>query len=121
MDDLYHILSKSHQFLFPMCCALKLCRLMPKLGRFTQSKPNNLVRLTQKSNFPNITQTQRKKRGKVDQTSLERIKCLFSEAKLSNSFWAEVFNIVVYVMNLSPAIVLDYDVPNRVWFAKDFL
>lgn len=46
---------------------------------------------------------------------------MFSEAKLLNSFWAEVFNIVVYVMNLSPAIVLDYDVPNRVWFAKDFL
>ena len=41
------------------------------------------------------------------------------EAKLPNSFWAEAFNTVAYVINLSPAVALDGDVPNKVWFNKD--
>ena len=41
------------------------------------------------------------------------------DTKLPNSFWAEALNTVAYVINLSPAVALDGDFPNRVWFAKD--
>ena len=34
-------------------------------------------------------------------------------------FWDEALNIVAYVINLSPVVALDGDVPNRVWFDKD--
>ena len=44
---------------------------------------------------------------------------MLSEAKLPNSFWAETLNIFAYVINLSPVVALDGDVPNRVWFDKD--
>ena len=44
---------------------------------------------------------------------------MLSEAKLPNSFWAEALNIVAYVINLSPVVALDGDVPKRVWFDKD--
>ena len=44
---------------------------------------------------------------------------MLSEAKLSNSFWAEALNTVAYVINLSPVVALDGDVPKRVWFDKD--
>ena len=44
---------------------------------------------------------------------------MLSKAKLRNSFWAEALNTVTYVINLSPVVALDGDVPNRVWFDKD--
>ena len=39
--------------------------------------------------------------------------------RLSNSFWVEALNTVAYIINLSPVVALDGDVPNRVWFDKD--
>ena len=34
-------------------------------------------------------------------------------------FWVEALNTVTCVINLSPVVALDGDVPNRVWFDKD--
>jgi len=51
----------------PMHWTLKLCCLMPKLRRFTQSKPNNLVRHTQNPHFPKIIQLKAKRRERGDQ------------------------------------------------------
>ena len=55
----------------------------------------------------------------MNRTLVERVRCVLSEAKLSNSFWAKALNAVAYVINLSPVVALDGDVPNRVWFDKD--
>ena len=55
----------------------------------------------------------------MNRTLVERARCVLLEAKLPNSFWAEALNIVAYVINLSPVVALDGDVPNRVWFDKD--
>ena len=41
------------------------------------------------------------------------------DAKLSDSFWAEALNTAAYVINLSPAVSLDGDVPDRVWTGKN--
>ncbi|KAF3656674.1 hypothetical protein FXO37_15359 [Capsicum annuum] len=54
--------------------------------------------------------------------SLDEVKCIkggWKKAKLPNSFWAEALKAIAYVINLSPAVALDGDVPNRIWFAKD--
>ena len=55
----------------------------------------------------------------MNKTLVERVEYVLSQTKLSNSFWAEELNTVVYVINLSPAVALDGDVPNKVWFNKD--
>ena len=55
----------------------------------------------------------------MNRTLVERVRCLLSEAKLSNSFWAEALNTVAYVINLSLVVALDGDVPNRILFDKD--
>nr|XP_016465202.1 PREDICTED: pentatricopeptide repeat-containing protein At2g02980, chloroplastic-like [Nicotiana tabacum] len=55
----------------------------------------------------------------MNRTLVVRVRCLLLEAKLPNTFWAEALNTVAYVINLSPAVALDGDVPDRVWFAKD--
>lgn len=50
---------------------------------------------------------------------MERVRCFHSEAKLSNSFWGETLLTVVHVINLSPVVALQSDVPSRVWYGKD--
>ena len=56
---------------------------------------------------------------RINRTLVERARCVLLEAKLPNSFWAEALNIFAYVINLSPVVALDGDVPKRVWFDKD--
>ena len=36
-------------------------------------------------------------------------------AKLPKSFWGEALNTEVYMINISPSIPLDFDIPQRVW------
>ena len=50
---------------------------------------------------------------------MERVRCLLSEAKLSNSFWDEDLLTDAHVINLSPTVALQSDVPNSVWHGKD--
>ncbi|KAM3204267.1 hypothetical protein P3L10_027676 [Capsicum annuum] len=38
---------------------------------------------------------------------------------LKNSFWTEALNTAVYVINLSPTVALNGDVPDRVWSGKN--
>ena len=40
-------------------------------------------------------------------------------AKLPKSFWGEVVNTVVYLINILPSIPLAFDIPQRVWTGKD--
>jgi len=44
---------------------------------------------------------------------------LLSEGKLPGSFWGEALYTVAHVINLSPDVVLQTDVPNRVWYGKN--
>ena len=37
----------------------------------------------------------------MHKTLVERVRCVLSEAKLQNSFWAKVLDIVAYVINVS--------------------
>ena len=52
-------------------------------------------------------------------TLMERVKCLLSEAKLPGSFWGEALYTAAHVINLSLVVVLQANVPNRVWYGKD--
>ena len=40
-------------------------------------------------------------------------------AKLPKSFWGEVVNTAIYLINLSSSIPLDFDIPQRVWTGKN--
>ena len=50
---------------------------------------------------------------------MKRVRCLLCEAKLPNSFWGEALLTAAHVINLSPTIALQSDVPNSVWYGKD--
>ena len=56
---------------------------------------------------------------RMNRTLMERVRCLLSEAKLPNSFWGEALLTAVHVINLSPTVALQGDVPNKIWYGKD--
>ena len=41
--------------------------------------------------------------------------------KLPKSFWGEAINTAAYLINISPSVPLDFDIPQRVWTGKDVL
>ena len=56
---------------------------------------------------------------RMNRTLVERVRCLLSQAQLPRSFWGEALSTVVHVLNLSPCVPLDFDVPDKVWSGKD--
>ncbi|RDX85278.1 hypothetical protein CR513_33552, partial [Mucuna pruriens] len=56
---------------------------------------------------------------RMNRTLIERVRCMFSKAKLPKNFWGEALYIAVHVINLSPTVALNTKVPNKIWFGKD--
>ena len=55
----------------------------------------------------------------MNKTLVERIQCLLSQSGLSKSFWGEALSMVAYVLNRSPCVPLQHEVPEKVWSGKD--
>ena len=51
---------------------------------------------------------------RMNRTICERIRCMLSNAKLPNSFWGEAMRTAVDLINLSPSVPLNGDIPQRV-------
>ncbi|RDX76303.1 hypothetical protein CR513_43717, partial [Mucuna pruriens] len=56
---------------------------------------------------------------RMNRTLIERVRCMLSEGKLLKHFWGETLYTTVHVINLSPAVALNTEVPNNIWFGKD--
>ena len=56
---------------------------------------------------------------RMNKTLLETVRCMLSDAKLLDFFWAKALNTAGYVINLSPTVALNGDVPDRVWSGKN--
>ena len=55
----------------------------------------------------------------MNRTIVEKVNCMLKLAKLPKSFWGEAVNTIVYLINISPSIPLDFDIFQRVWIGKD--
>ena len=55
----------------------------------------------------------------MNRTLTEKVTAMLSHAKLSNQFWAEALMTAVYVLNLSPCVPLEGDIPQKVWSGKE--
>ena len=55
---------------------------------------------------------------RMNRTFYDRIRCMFSHAKLPKSFWGEAMRTTVDLINLSPSYPLKGDIPKRVWTGK---
>ena len=55
----------------------------------------------------------------MNKTLVERVGCLLSQAQLPGYFWGEALSTVVYVLNLTPCVPLQFDVPDKAWSGRD--
>ncbi|RDX85022.1 hypothetical protein CR513_33841, partial [Mucuna pruriens] len=55
---------------------------------------------------------------RMNRTLIERVRCMLSEAKLPKHLWGEALYTVVHVINLSPVVALNIEVPKKIWFGK---
>ncbi|RDY04374.1 hypothetical protein CR513_11918, partial [Mucuna pruriens] len=56
---------------------------------------------------------------RMNKTLIERVRCILSEARLLKYFWGEALYTVAHVINLSPAVALNTEVSDKIWFGKD--
>ena len=52
-------------------------------------------------------------------TIVEKIWCMLKMAKLHKPFLGEAVNTAIYLINISPSVPLDFDIPERVCIGKD--
>nr|KYP46584.1 Retrovirus-related Pol polyprotein from transposon TNT 1-94 [Cajanus cajan] len=55
----------------------------------------------------------------MNMTLVERVRCMLSGAKLPKHFWGEALLAAVHIINLSPAVALNTEVPDKIWFGKN--
>ncbi|GKV52757.1 hypothetical protein SLEP1_g59325 [Rubroshorea leprosula] len=56
---------------------------------------------------------------RINRTICDRIVCMLSHAKLPKPFWGEALKTAVYLINRSPSVVLNGDVPEKIWSGKE--
>lgn len=56
---------------------------------------------------------------RMNRTIVEKVRCMLSHSKLPKPFWGEAMNTAVRLINLSPSVPLNGDVPEKVWTGKE--
>uniref|UniRef100_A0A2N9HS85 Integrase catalytic domain-containing protein n=1 Tax=Fagus sylvatica TaxID=28930 RepID=A0A2N9HS85_FAGSY len=56
---------------------------------------------------------------RINRTIVEKVRCMLRMAKLAKSFLAEAVQTACYLINRSPSVPLDFDIPERVWTGED--
>lgn len=56
---------------------------------------------------------------RMNQTLIERVKCMLFEAKFPNHYQGEEFYMAEHVLNLTPTFDLNIEVSNKIWFGKN--
>ena len=56
---------------------------------------------------------------RINRTIVEKVRCTLRMAKLPKPFWAEAVQTACYLINWSPSVPLDFDIPERVWTGED--
>ena len=52
---------------------------------------------------------------RMNRALVERVNCLLLDGELPESFWGEALSTIVHVLNLSPCVSLQHEVPEMVW------
>ncbi len=55
---------------------------------------------------------------RMNQTLLQRARCMRLNANLPKQFWAEAVNTATYLVNRSPSTAIDLKTPQEVWYGK---
>lgn len=56
---------------------------------------------------------------RMNRSLVEKVQCSLSIANLPRSFWVEALYVVPHVINRTPIVDLQADVPDKMWYGKD--
>ncbi|GKV17327.1 hypothetical protein SLEP1_g27844 [Rubroshorea leprosula] len=56
---------------------------------------------------------------RMNRTIVEKVRCMLKMATLPKPFWDEAANTAVYLINRSPSIPLNFQIPEKAWMEKD--
>ena len=56
---------------------------------------------------------------RMNRTMMERVLCILAHAKLRKNYWVEALKTVINVINRSPSVPLEGDIPQRLCTRKD--
>ena len=56
---------------------------------------------------------------RINRIIFKKVRCMLKMTKQPKSFWAEVVQTACYLINRSPSVPLDFDIPERVWTGED--
>lgn len=96
------------------------CLLTDNGGEFCSLKFDNFCADNGIRRIKTVPFTPQKNGGaeRLNQTILERARCMLSNAGLGKEFWAEACNTTVYLINRAPSSRLDFDIPEERWTSK---
>ena len=55
----------------------------------------------------------------MNRTIVEKVRCLLKMEKLPKVFWGEAIRTACYLVNRSPSVPLEFDIPEKLWTGKD--
>ncbi|GKV15798.1 hypothetical protein SLEP1_g26549 [Rubroshorea leprosula] len=56
---------------------------------------------------------------RMNRTIMEKVRCMLRMATLPKPFWGEAVNTAVYLINRSPSVSLNFEIPEKAWTGKD--
>ncbi|CAL5439703.1 unnamed protein product [Camellia sinensis] len=55
----------------------------------------------------------------MNQTIVEKVRCMLKMAKLPKPFWGEAVRVACYLINRSPSVPLNFQIPEEVWSGRE--
>ena len=52
---------------------------------------------------------------RMNRTIVEKVRCMLKMGKLPKVFWGEAIHTACYLINRSPSVPLEFDLPKKVW------
>ncbi|GKV53845.1 hypothetical protein SLEP1_g60358, partial [Rubroshorea leprosula] len=56
---------------------------------------------------------------RMNRTIVEKVRCMLRMATLPKPFWGKAVNTVVYLINRSPSVPLNFEISEKAWTGKD--
>ncbi|GKV32108.1 hypothetical protein SLEP1_g40737 [Rubroshorea leprosula] len=56
---------------------------------------------------------------RMNRTIVEKVRCMLRMATLPKLFWGETVNTAMYLINWSPSVPLNFEIPEKAWTGKD--
>ncbi|CAL5395053.1 unnamed protein product [Camellia sinensis] len=59
------------------------------------------------------------KSERMNWTIVEKVRCMLKMAKLPKPFWGEAVRVACYLINRSPSVPLNFEIPEKVWSGRE--